>query len=153
MHALSIQTPIGNMLAKANETDVYSLELADEGEAATSDSPLLLRLRDELDEYFDGKRREFTVPLAPIGTPFQMGVWDALRRIPYGKTVSYAEEARMLGRPTAVRAVANANGRNPLAIVIPCHRVIASDGGIGGYSAGLHRKEFLLELEGCQKCS
>lgn len=147
MSALSIQTPIGMMSAKANDSGIYSLDFADDGETAASNDPLLLRLRDELDEYFALTRREFTVPLAPVGTPFQMGVWRTLQKIPYGQTVSYAKESEMLGRPSAVRAVANANGKNPIAILIPCHRVIASGGGIGGYSGGIWRKEFLLELE------
>ena len=87
------------------------------------------------------------MPLAPIGTPFQTNVWHTLEQIPYGETVSYAKESEMLGRPSAVRAVASANGKNPIAILIPCHRVIASNGGIGGYNGGIWRKEFLLELE------
>ncbi len=151
MHTLTIATPIGDMTAMANESGVYSLDFAEDAELATSDNPILLTLAAELKEYFEGKRREFTVPLAPVGTPFQMGVWDTLRRIPYGETVSYIEEAAILGRPSAVRAVANANGRNPISIIIPCHRVIASGGGIGGYSGGVWRKEFLLELEARQR--
>jgi len=149
---LRVATPLGDMVAKANKAGVYSLEFAeDDAHQTKTDNPLLLQLEAELKEYFEGKRREFTVPLAPIGTPFQMGVWDTLRRIPCGETVSYAEEARMLGRPSAVRAVANANGKNPLSILIPCHRVIASGGGIGGYSGGIWRKEFLLLLEAKHK--
>lgn len=147
MSAITIRTPIGDMLAKANKSGVYLLEFADDGETANSDNPTLLRLATELKEYFEGKRREFTVPLAPVGTAFQTSVWQTLMQIPYGKTVSYAAEAAMLGRPSAVRAVANANGRNPISIIIPCHRVIASGGGIGGYSGGVWRKEFLLALE------
>ncbi len=147
MDMLEIQTPIGAMLAKANTNGIYSLDFAENAEFRVSNNSLLVRLQAELKEYFDGKRWEFTVPLAPIGTPFQMSVWDTLRRIPCGETVSYADEARMLGRPSAVRAVANANGKNPIAILIPCHRVIASNGGIGGYSGGVWRKEFLLGLE------
>lgn len=148
MNSHTIATPIGNMIAEANEAGVYSLDFTDESaNNAKSDNPLLLRLEVELKEYFDGKRRGFSVPLAPIGTPFQMGIWDTLRRIPYGKTISYTVEAQMLGRPTAVRAVANANGRNPISILIPCHRVITSGGCIGGYSGGIWRKEFLLKLE------
>jgi O-6-methylguanine DNA methyltransferase len=144
---LTLTTPIGKMMAMANEAGIYSLEFVEDTEPAVSDAPLLLRLEMELKEYFWGKRREFTVPLAPVGTPFQMGVWDTLQCIPYGETISYATEANMLGRPTAVRAVANANGKNHIPILIPCHRVIASRGGIGGYISGIWRKEFLLGLE------
>ncbi len=144
---LIIKTPLGNMLALCDGKAVVSLDFTDEVAEAKSDDKILLRLQSELEEYFDGKRREFTVPLAPVGTPFQTDVWQTLQKIPYGKKVSYADEARMLGRPSAVRAVANANGKNPIAILIPCHRVVASSGGIGGYSGGIWRKEFLLLLE------
>ncbi|MDD2951113.1 MAG: methylated-DNA--[protein]-cysteine S-methyltransferase [Sulfuricurvum sp.] len=111
---------------------------------------LLLRLEEELHEYFDGKRQTFTLPLAAEGTAFQQKVWETLRSIPYGQTISYAQEAQQFGNPKAVRAVANANGKNPIAILIPCHRVIATGGGLGGYSGGLWRKEFLLQLESDQ---
>lgn len=147
MNTLTIPTPIGIMLAKADKNGICLLDFAQSGETFTSDNSLLLLLKNELDEYFAGKRREFTVPLAPVGTPFQMSVWQTLQKIPYGETISYAKESQMLGRPSAVRAVANANGKNPIAIIIPCHRVIASGGGIGGYNGGVWRKEFLLSLE------
>jgi methylated-DNA-[protein]-cysteine S-methyltransferase len=101
----------------------------------------------QLDAYFAGTLRRFELPLAPTGTPFQLRVWRALREIPYGETVSYAELARRIGRPAAVRAVGAANGRNPLAIVIPCHRVIGSDGRLVGYGGGLPAKAALLALE------
>jgi len=102
----------------------------------------------QLDEYFAGRRRAFDLPLAPAGTAFQKTVWRALLRIPYGRTASYADLARGLGRPTACRAVGAANGRNPLPIVVPCHRVIGSDGRLTGYAGGLEAKRRLLELEG-----
>lgn len=102
----------------------------------------------QLDEYFAGERVKFDLMLAPAGTPFQQRVWQALLEIPFGETASYAEVARRIGSPRAVRAVGSANGRNPIAIVIPCHRVIASDGSLGGYGGGLDRKSFLLRLEG-----
>ena len=102
----------------------------------------------QLDEYFAGTRREFDLALAPHGTPFQLAVWDALRAIPYGETVSYGAIARTVGRPNAVRAVGQANGRNPIAIVVPCHRVIGSDHSLTGYGGGMERKRYLLGLEG-----
>jgi methylated-DNA-[protein]-cysteine S-methyltransferase len=102
----------------------------------------------QLDEYFAGTRREFELDLAPQGTPFQLAVWNALLTIPYGATASYADIARSVGRPNAVRAVGQANGRNPLAIVVPCHRVIGSDHSLTGYGGGIDRKRFLLALEG-----
>jgi len=104
-------------------------------------------VRDQLDEYFAGERTGFDVPLAPRGTAFQLRVWEELRRIPYGETISYGELARRIGRPTAVRAVGASNGRNPISILVPCHRVIGADGSLTGYGGGLDRKRFLLELE------
>lgn len=104
----------------------------------------------QLAEYFAGKRREFTLELAPFGTDFQLRVWRALCKIPYGAVRNYADIARAIGQPGAARAVGQANGCNPLPIVIPCHRVIASDGTIGGYSGGLAIKHRLLALEGSE---
>jgi methylated-DNA-[protein]-cysteine S-methyltransferase len=101
----------------------------------------------QLDGYFAGERRRFDLPLDPHGTAFQTDVWEALRKIPYGETRSYADIARRIGRPTAVRAVGRANGQNPLAIVVPCHRVIGADGSLTGYSGGVDKKRTLLELE------
>jgi methylated-DNA-[protein]-cysteine S-methyltransferase len=142
-----INTPIGKMVAIADDGGITSLDFIDETLETTSDNPLLIRLEEELREYFAGQRQTFTLPLSPNGTSFQKGVWETLRTIPYGETISYAEEAKHFGNPKAVRAVASANGRNPIAIMIPCHRVIATGGGLGGYSGGLWRKEFLLALE------
>jgi methylated-DNA-[protein]-cysteine S-methyltransferase len=102
----------------------------------------------QLDEYFAGTRREFELDLAPRGTAFQLAVWNALLTIPYGATASYGDIARSVGRPNAVRAVGQANGRNPLAIVVPCHRVIGSDHSLTGYGGGIERKRYLLGLEG-----
>ena len=112
------------------------------------DGQLLNEACRQLQEYFAQKRREFQLPLSMSGTLFQKSAWEAMLTIPYGQTISYAEEARRAGYPTALRAIGNANGRNPLAIIVPCHRVIASNGTIGGYSSGLDRKRFLLRLEG-----
>ena len=102
----------------------------------------------QLAEYFAGRRRTFALELAPVGTPFQMAAWRALQAIPWGRTRSYAQLAEAIGRPTAVRAVGGANGANPLPIVVPCHRVIAADGSIGGFSGGIDRKRWLLAHEG-----
>ncbi|AWZ22842.1 cysteine methyltransferase [Rhodococcus pyridinivorans] len=101
----------------------------------------------QFDEYFAGRRTRFTVPIAPVGTPFQREVWEALMTIEYGITRTYSEIALALGRPTAVRAVAAANARNPLCIIVPCHRVIGSSGKLTGYAGGLERKRFLLDQE------
>jgi AraC family transcriptional regulator of adaptative response/methylated-DNA-[protein]-cysteine methyltransferase len=101
----------------------------------------------ELEEYFDARRREFTLPLVYPGSSFQTKVWNALRDIPYGDTIPYEELARRVGSPTGQRAAGHANGQNPLAIIIPCHRVINKDGKLGGYGGGLWRKRLLLDLE------
>ncbi len=113
-----------------------------------AEDPLLAQVRQALSEYFSGKRQDFTLPLRLAGTPFQVQVWEALRTIPYGKTVSYKALAERVGRPQAVRAVAAANGANAIGIIIPCHRVIASDGSLGGYGGGLRAKKWLLQREG-----
>ncbi|MBO0838982.1 MAG: methylated-DNA--[protein]-cysteine S-methyltransferase, partial [Actinobacteria bacterium] len=101
----------------------------------------------QLDAYFAGELTEFSLPLAPAGTQFQRQVWAALQQIPYGQTWSYGQLAEKIGNPAAVRAVGLANGRNPIAVVIPCHRVIGADGSLTGYGGGLDRKRFLLDLE------
>jgi methylated-DNA-[protein]-cysteine S-methyltransferase len=102
----------------------------------------------QLFEYFSGKRQVFELDLAPRGTEFQLAVWNALVAIPYGDTISYAELARRIGKPSAVRAVGAANGANPIPVIIPCHRVIGSNGTLTGYGGGIERKQWLLALEG-----
>lgn len=116
-----------------------------QGEAVGCD--VLKQAKQQLDEYFAGQRREFDLPLLFVGTDFQKRVWNELLRIPYGHTVSYGEMARNIGMPSAVRAVANANGANAISIFAPCHRVIGSDGSLTGYGGGLEAKRFLLALE------
>lgn len=117
-------------------------------EAAEEEIPLLRQAVLELGEYFDRRRKAFTVPLNPKGTAFQQKVWAALQAIDFGQTVSYQYIAAQIGNPAAVRAVGQANGKNPIPIFIPCHRVIAADGSLGGYSLGLDVKRKLLALEG-----
>lgn len=114
----------------------------------TGASPVLDAAARQLDEYLTGGRTSFDLPLDPHGTDFQRTVWSALRRIPYGTTSSYAEQAAMIGRPTAVRAVAAANGRNPLSVIVPCHRVIGANGTLTGFAWGLEAKRWLLAHEG-----
>ncbi|HKN52835.1 MAG TPA: methylated-DNA--[protein]-cysteine S-methyltransferase [Amycolatopsis sp.] len=110
-------------------------------------APIFARAETELKEYFAGQRREFEVPLAFAGTPFQRLVWTALREIPYGETMSYGELAERLGKPSAARAVGLANGKNPIGIIVPCHRVVGSNGSLTGYGGGLERKRYLLDFE------
>ncbi|GFO69260.1 methylated-DNA--protein-cysteine methyltransferase [Geomonas limicola] len=121
--------------------------------ARLEENPILTLACGELTEYFAGSRTTFTVPIAPKGTEFQLRAWEALRRIPYGTTVSYQAQAREVGTAGAVRATGSANGRNPIAIIVPCHRVVRSDGGIGGYAGGISVKVQLLELEACSRKS
>ena len=150
LSCLTISSPVGSLVLRASNKGLVSI---DRGKAARvkgetkAERHVALAAR-ELGEYFAGKRRKFTVPLDLQGTPFQLKAWHTLQRIPFGKAVSYGEEARMLGKPKAARAVGSANGRNPIPIIVPCHRVVAGDGTLGGYSAGLPMKRKLLALEG-----
>ncbi len=157
-----IPTPLGPMVAAATEDAVCFLEFADRRALSTQlrrlarrvpsmfapgRNEVLDQLVTELEEYFAGTRRAFEVPLHPRGTPFQERVWAVLQGIPAGQTRSYSEVARAIGRPSAVRAVAHANGDNPISILVPCHRVIGADGSLTGYGGGLWRKRRLLDLE------
>lgn len=138
---------LGLLRVRARAGVITAIEFVmSEDEVARPDATTALACQ-QLAEYLAGSRRSFDLPLAPSGTDFQRRVWSALAAIPYGQTRSYGELAGQLGQPGAQRAVGSANGRNPIAIVIPCHRVIASGGGLGGYSAGLARKQWLLEME------
>lgn len=148
-----IETPLGPMQAQASPAGLHRLgfDPSPPGGAAAPQpvaSPLLERLREQLSAYFAGAVVHFDLPLAPEGTAFEQQVWAALQTIPTGETRSYGELARALGQPTAARAVGLANARNPIAILIPCHRVIGADGRLTGYAGGLDRKEALLRLEG-----
>jgi AraC family transcriptional regulator of adaptative response/methylated-DNA-[protein]-cysteine methyltransferase len=157
------ESPIGALVLGAVDAGVCLLEFSDERRVERQASALhrwfggpvvreshhhLDTLREQLEEYFSGARREFSVPLVTRGTPFELATWNALLDIPYGNTVSYSDIARSIGNPGAVRAVGSANGRNRIAIVIPCHRVVNTGGQLGGYGGGLWRKKRLLELEG-----
>ena len=141
-------TPIGLMTAEEKAGALTSLMPGGTPGAGEAPTPLLRETEKQLLEYFSGKRREFSLPLAPLGTPWQRRVWDALLTIPYGETRSYGEIARLVGTPKAARAVGLANNRNSILIVIPCHRVIGADGSLVGYGSGLPIKERLLALEG-----
>ena len=143
-----IDTPVGAMVASADEEGIATLKFDGEAAAeATCENPHLVLLQQQLNDYFAGQRTSFDVPLSLRGTPFQMRVWQELRKIPYGETCSYGEIATALGEPKAARAVGTANNRNPVLILIPCHRVVGKDGKLVGYAGGLERKQYLLELE------
>ncbi|MEO6264143.1 MAG: methylated-DNA--[protein]-cysteine S-methyltransferase [Luteimonas sp.] len=151
----SMYSPVGPLLLAADDEGLCLIEFDSPRHPATrgsdwreGDNAVLRDTRTQLDEYFAGTRRGFDLPLAPRGTGFQREVWQALQRIPYGETISYAELATRIGKPSAMRAVGGANGRNPLPIVVPCHRVIGADGSLTGFGGGLPTKRFLLQLEG-----
>lgn len=148
-----LPTPIGQLLLVADARGLRQVwfETGRHRKAPdpdwTRDAARLAFARVQLEEYFAGERRTFELPLHPLGTPFQRDVWQALAAIPYGATVSYGEMAQRIGQPNAVRAVGAANGRNPLPIVLPCHRVIGSDGSLTGFGGGLPTKRYLLAFE------
>jgi methylated-DNA-[protein]-cysteine S-methyltransferase len=151
-----ITSPIGRLLLTGDGHALTGLWMLDADrhsarvqEGLTLEPEAFGEVARQLAEYFAGDRKEFTVPLAPTGTPFQMAVWTELTKIPYGSTVSYGDIARALGkRLVASRAVGLANGSNPISIIVPCHRVIGADGSLTGYGGGLERKDLLLRLEG-----
>jgi methylated-DNA-[protein]-cysteine S-methyltransferase len=153
-----IDTPIGPLHAVVDDAGrLTELRFGSELRVASSPGGVAraekpgqpaTRYAQQLHEYFSGRRKSFDLELAPKGTPFQLAVWTELRNIPYGDTISYAELARRIGKPAAVRAVGAANGANPIPVIIPCHRVIGSNGTLTGYGGGIERKQWLLALEG-----
>ncbi|WP_280567977.1 methylated-DNA--[protein]-cysteine S-methyltransferase [Chromohalobacter sp. 296-RDG] len=140
-------SPLGTLRILASEHGIREITFVESTETPTAPSSLTEACRKQLSAYLKGELRDFDVPLDPQGTPFQQRVWAALARIPFGETRSYAEIARDIDNLKAMRAVGAANGRNPLPIVVPCHRVIGRDGTLTGYAGGLERKAWLLELE------
>ncbi len=148
-------SPIGIIKIKISDNYINELIYVDDGPEISSekiklsfeDKRLLKKCTRQFDEYFSGKRKTFELPLRQYGTEFQQKVWNELIRIPYGKTISYLQLAQRLGNVKSIRAAASANGRNKLNIIVPCHRVIGSDGSLVGYGGGLHRKRWLLDLE------
>ncbi len=148
-----IDSPIGAITLVRDEaglTGVFMLEhrpTPDEARFGERDDAALADAARQLGEYWAGERRAFDLPLAPAGTPFQLRVWEALRSIPYGETRTYGSIAAAVGQPTAVRAVGLANSRNPLSIIVPCHRVVGARGALTGYAGGVERKRFLLDHE------
>ncbi|HLT51443.1 MAG TPA: methylated-DNA--[protein]-cysteine S-methyltransferase [Arenibacter sp.] len=148
MEIAFIETPLGITKIEGDEQGIKGITVFNSDEKLSDIIPEVLEdAIYQLREYFEGSRKEFSLTLNPEGTEFQKNVWRALERIPYGKTISYLEFSKTLGDPKAIRAVASANGKNPLWIVVPCHRVIGSDGSLTGYAGGLHRKKWLLEHE------
>ena len=143
-----INTPLGKTKITGDENGILSVIVSDDKLTLSKSIPKELKeCVAQLDEYFKGSRQQFQIKLNPEGTEFQKRVWNELLKIPYGKTISYLEVTKKLGDAKAIRAVANANGKNPVWIIIPCHRVIGSDGSLTGYAGGLHRKKWLLDHE------
>jgi methylated-DNA-[protein]-cysteine S-methyltransferase len=148
-----IESPLGQLLVCGDGEFIMGLFmnnhqgwLGPEAAWRLADEPFA-DIREQLAEYFEGQRQQFDVPLKLAGTPFQQQVWRQLVQIPFGTTITYAELARRVGQPTAFRAVGNANGRNPVSILVPCHRVIGADGKLTGYGGGINNKQWLLEWE------
>ncbi len=146
MTKTKFKTPLGIAEITGDENGVSSVTISDDLEINEVPPELEIAVK-QLQEYFEGKRTDFDLQLNPIGTDFQKKVWNELRKIPYGHTTSYLELSRKMGDEKAIRAVAAANGKNPLWIIVPCHRVIGSDGSLTGYAGGLQRKKWLLDFE------
>jgi|SRR5690625_1227011 len=141
-------SPLGKLEIIASDQAITAVRFTDKLRDKPSEtSEILQETRKQLDEYFQNKRTSFDIPLAPSGTDFQKKVWSILKEIPYGQVISYKEVSRRLGNEKQIRAAANANGQNPILILIPCHRVIGSNGTLTGYSGGLSKKKWLLEFE------
>ena len=148
MDSCILQTPLGYTKIVGDEHGVESVIVVNSEEIVTTNIPKTLQdCTTQLQDYCNGDRKDFNLKLNPKGTEWQKRVWQELLKIPYGKTISYLELSKKLGDVKAIRAVASANGKNPLWIIVPCHRVIGSDGSLTGYAGGLHRKQWLLEHE------
>lgn len=149
-HTFIYESPIGKIGIKDNGhsiIEVYFIKEAEDQELELKETALIREAGRQLEEYFQGKRNDFDLPLEPKGTPFQKSVWEALITIPYGETRSYKEVAQKVNSPKAYRAVGMSNNKNPISIIIPCHRVIGANGKMVGYGGGLDIKEYLLNLE------
>lgn len=155
LYYTKMDSPLGCLKLVANETKLVALLWEEDRPNRVSlpelelktNHPIFIESIQQLTEYFSGKRKKFRIPLDPVGTPFQKKVWTALREIPFGSTKSYGEIAKQIGHPQASRAVGAANGRNPISIIVPCHRVIGANGKLTGFAGGLKAKEYLLTGE------
>jgi methylated-DNA-[protein]-cysteine S-methyltransferase len=153
VHYSTIDSPLGLLLVTGDEDGLTALYLStgrhsvQTPNGAHRDDAALADVREQMDEYFGGRRMDFDLRLNPHGTPFQLKVWQALRTIPYGVTASYGQQAKAIGDPGSSRAVGLANGRNPISIIVPCHRVIGADGSLTGYGGGIAAKRWLLDHE------
>ena len=150
---LVVASPVGKLTLVASEKGLVAIDVRNNSAQVVtapnaSAEAILLKTKKQLEQYFAGKRTTFDVALDLVGTEFQVQAWRALCRIPFGKTISYGQQASNIKKPKAFRAVGSANGKNPIPIIVPCHRVVASDGSLGGYALGLKMKKQLLTLEG-----
>ncbi|MFM1875401.1 MAG: hypothetical protein RL266_1138 [Bacteroidota bacterium] len=150
MRVTHFLSPIGTLEIMGDEEGISQILFLDEKPSIRNSNPVLDECVKQLSEYFYNKRTEFDLQVNPGGTDFQKSVWEELQRIPFGKTISYMDLAKRLGDPKVIRAAGTANGKNPIAIIIPCHRVVGSDGSLTGYAGGLKRKQWLLEHESAQ---
>ncbi len=152
---LVIASPVGKLRLVASEKGLVAIDVRNHTKQATtidaSAQAILIKTKKQLEQYFAGTRTSFDVALDLVGTEFQVQAWRALGRIPFGKTISYGQQAKNMKKPKAFRAVGSANGMNPVPIIVPCHRVVASDGSLGGYSLGLKMKKQLLAIEGVRE--
>ena len=152
-NTLVMSSPVGKLTLVASSKGLVAIDVRNNAKQVVtaknaSAQAILIKTKKQLEQYFAGKRTSFDVALDLVGTEFQVQAWRALRRIPFGKTISYGQQASNIKKPKAFRAVGSANGKNPIPIIVPCHRVVASDGSLGGYSLGLKMKIQLLALEG-----
>ena len=152
-NTLVMSSPVGKLTLVASKNGLVAIDVRNNAKQVVtakdaSAQSILLKTKKQLEQYFAGKRTSFDVALDLVGTEFQVKAWRALCRIPFGKTISYGQQASNIKKPKAFRAVGSANGKNPIPIIVPCHRVVASDGSLGGYSLGLKMKIQLLALEG-----
>ena len=145
---LRIDTPVGPLVITGTQTHINSVSFTDEAEEVFLEAPpLLLECAQQLHEYFAGERRKFELPLSQPGTDFQQSVWEQLLHIPFGQTITYMQQAKRMNNLKSIRAVASTNGKNALAIIVPCHRVVGANGVLTGYAGGLWRKRWLLDHE------
>ena len=152
-NTLVMSSPVGKLTLVASKNGLVAIDVRNNAKQVVtakdaSAQSILLKTKKQLEQYFAGKRTSFDVALDLVGTEFQVKAWRALCRIPFGKTITYGQQASNIKNPKAFRAVGSANGKNPIPIIVPCHRVVASDGSLGGYSLGLKMKKQLLALEG-----
>ena len=147
MFKRSMSTPLGPLVLEVEDGYLTQAQFSEEDPGESDDDPVLVQAEAQLRQYFKGELEEFDLPLRPHGTDFDQKVWTELKEVPYGRTSTYGFLANKLENPGAIRAVGRANGRNPLAIIVPCHRIIGSDGKLTGYAGGLRRKHWLLQHE------